>query len=150
MSELKDTLALSILAYRKGMYEESAKLYSAAMGMDDLDTFLSEITRNAPMSKLIMDVPTTENTMAPSLCSSEDLLLDLVEKISNSMDSMSSVYLDRGEYEEESRASYDDEENGTISDGVYTVASTNKIAVEIQVKPPVRFVKSIGPVVYRG
>lgn len=112
MKAIKDMLALSILAYKEGKYDEASRFFVSALNSEGLDSFLSEITRNPPVSKKIdSDVPESENTIAPSLAF--DSLSSVVDQISSYFQSYSS-YLDEGEFEEESRSMFEDMDDPTV------------------------------------
>ena len=113
MSELKDMLALSFLAFKQGKFDEASKFFVSAMGMEGLDTFISEITNNPPVAKNVVNVPNTENTFAPSLSSTDDIDT-IVSRVSSIFEANASSLYDLGDYEEEARSSFEDDEDGTV------------------------------------
>ncbi len=111
MNKACDLFALAITAFKEGKYDSAAKFFSSAMGSDDLDSFVNDIARNVPRSALTGLVPSSENTLSPSLASadSEDLSY-IVERIEAGFRAECSL-LDEGDEEAEVRASDEDEDD---------------------------------------
>lgn len=104
MRNLKDLLALSMIAYKQGKFEESSCLFKEAMDQQGLDTFISEITNNAPINKSVdSSVPENENSIAPSLSFNLPKIVDRVSKYSSKYSNHSNSFLDEGEFEDADR-----------------------------------------------
>lgn len=156
MNELKDMLALSMLAYKQGQFQNSAKMFVAAMGMEGLDSFIGEITRNAPVGKLIdSDVPTTENTIAPSLASDFESLSSIVDTMAAEFSHSS--YLDDGEFEDEARSSdlddqypEDEESISGVDEGLSDCSFDDNHSEEEGLENEIKSVSSVGPVRFKN
>jgi len=108
MNKARDLLALAIESFRSGEYDAAAKFFASAVGSEDLDSFVSDITKNVPRSALTGPVPFGENTLNPSLASGSDLD-DIVERVEARFRAECAL-LDDDESETELRASEDDDE----------------------------------------
>lgn len=107
MNKARDLVALAIMAFQKGQYDAAAKFFTSAVGSDDLDSFVDEVTRNMPRSARNGHVPESENTLAPSIASAQDLT-SIVEHLEQRFRVESSM-IDEGDEEVEQRASHEDD-----------------------------------------
>lgn len=120
MNKARDLIALAIESFRAGEFDAAAKFFTTALGSDDLDSFVSEITKSVPRSALQGTVPAGENTLNPSLASAgSDLegeeFAALVDRIEARFRAECSL-LDDDEEEIEARAADDDDDEGYEDD----------------------------------
>lgn len=116
MNKAKDLLALSILAFRNGQFDESAKLFTTAMQSEDLDSFVSEISPVSPTSKQVSpETSDSENTLCPSLASSDVDLEQLSEQIEARFRAECSL-VDEEDEEVEAKADDEDEDDEDSED----------------------------------
>lgn len=82
MNDPKKLLVLSILAFKEKQYENAASLFVAAMDSGDLDSLVDFVDTVPPTNGLHDTAGESENTLSPSLSSSEELntIVDVVEQ----------------------------------------------------------------------
>lgn len=129
MNKACDLIALAIESYKSGEYNAAAKFFASAMGSDDLDSFVTTIIKPAPVAAIQGPVPTSDNTLNPSLSSS--MLEEIVEQVEYQFRSESS-YLDDDESEIEARSTEGDDEDsvnelgGSVEDEDFELEASNK------------------------
>ena len=129
MNTARDVFTLAILAFKEGKYDGAAKLFTTAMNSDGLDSFVSELTRDiGPLRAAVTSlVPSSENTLAPSLASG---LPDIVELIESQFRAECSL-VDDGDEEVEVRANLDeDDEDEDEDEGMVIACSVGPIGLK--------------------
>lgn len=127
MNKARDLVALAILAFREGQHDAAAKFFTSAMGSDDLDSFVNDITISMPRSARNAAVPDSDNTMSPSLASAatKSDLVEVVAHLEARFRAECSLF-DEGDEEVEVRASLssddedcEDEDEDDLDDSDY-------------------------------
>lgn len=117
MNKARDLVALAILAFREGQHDAAAKFFTSAMGSDDLDSFVNDITISMPRSARNAAVPDSDNTMSPSLASAaaKSDLVEVVAHLEARFRAECSLF-DEGDEEVEVRASLSSDEDEDCED----------------------------------
>lgn len=130
MNKARDLIALAILAYRNGKLDGAAKFFASAMESEGLDSFVDEIARNVPRAALTGLVPSSDNTLSPSLASTYDLdeIIESVEAVFRAECSL----LDDEEEEVEARASDEEQDSEDVSatEELHITASAGPVSLK--------------------
>lgn len=126
MSDVRNLILLSVLAYREKQFEGAAKLFASAMEHEGLDSFVDYVERMPPVSGMHKSAGESENTLAPSLSSA----LDEIEAVFRS----ESSFIEEGDELVESTATgLNDEFEDDADDQLVVIASAGPIKSRKQV-----------------